>query len=558
MRIALLVTDLEGVAGVDDLSSLVAGAPGYPRACALLTAETNAAVRGLLQAGFDHVRISDSHRAGSGGANIDASLLPPEASLHLTDDAYAPELFEGVSAIAALGMHAPAGTKGFAAHTVDVHCDWRLGRARLSEADLVLALAAERELPAIFASGDDVLGAQLAGRVAYVETKASLGTAASRSRSEGKVLAAIERAAGRKPKRTRAPSASPLSLSFKSGWQLRAAFDEQNCSLVGAQLRFDAGSLRDNYSRALAACTRISSTLAQVPRSYPGVPSFVTDAVALLSRRLPRRAPAPQPERARATLKAFLQRTGGRTGATASWQRSDRALTLHMLSHLAPALFAKQKLRPVLDESLRSLAAIPRTFEPGLHPAEAMSRVDAAYLERLYGITASPPLDEPALRTLLFIGSFHHGRTWAWLLGELATRAGHAARVVSRPALGAEPDRTEELYLLTHLFMLETDYFAKPLPSQLLWAETERLLLAAPWTLEHRSVDLAAELCICLRAAGESRAPECTALVRFLARWQRPDGTVVDPTIPPGDPDEERRVTHATAAALLAFAATVG
>ncbi|MBX5482215.1 MAG: M55 family metallopeptidase [Myxococcaceae bacterium] len=569
MRVALLVTDLEGVAGVDALDALVAGSPTYAEACLRLTEEVLAAVRGLLEAGFDRVRISDSHRAGAGGPNVFVRSLPPEASVELLDDAYAAPLFDGVSAVACLGMHAPAGSCGFAAHTVDAHCDWRLGARRLSEADLVLGLAAERDIPALFVSGDDVLQQSLARTgVPYVQTKRSLSNRESRSHPVERVLRALERGARRRPVGLRPLRSGPLTLRFKSAWQARAARAVGSGDASSSRARrtepsdtlsrsvgvdFEGADLRERYDRALAACARVSSSLGEVPRGFPGTPAFVTDAVALLSRKAPGRPPPPQPERARAALRIVLERTAGE----ASWQRSDRALTLHMLRHLAPGFFARQHLQPALRSAMRALSEVPRSFEPGLDPAEAMARVDAAYLERLYLGGARRPLDVDALRGYLLVGSFQHGRTWAWLLGELGTRAGFDARAVSQPRFGATPDRTEELYLLTHLFMLETDYFARPLPPRSLWAETERLLLASSWILEHRAVDLAAEAVTCLRAAGEMSAREVTALLRLLVRCQRADGAVIDPTIPPDDPDRERRITHATAAGLLAFASTL-
>src|SRR3990172_5554626 len=155
-RIALLITDLEGVAGVDDAVDLIAGHPGFARAQGLLRGEIAAAVEGLLAAGFAQVRVGDSHRPGI-GATLRPEDLPAGAVLAPAGDPYGAMQFKGVAAVACLGMHAPAGTLGFAAHTLDVHCALEVRRRPLGELDLIAWLASERGIPLVFASGDDVL-----------------------------------------------------------------------------------------------------------------------------------------------------------------------------------------------------------------------------------------------------------------------------------------------------------------------------------------------------------------------------------------------------------------
>src|SRR5512132_935679 len=131
-RLALLVVDLEGVAGVDCIPALVAATPEYARARELVTAEVNACVEGLVRRGFEGVLVSDSHRPGSGEPNLLASRLHPRAELDWREDAYDAALFERASAVACLGMHASAPQAAFAAHTVDVLDDWRVGGASVS------------------------------------------------------------------------------------------------------------------------------------------------------------------------------------------------------------------------------------------------------------------------------------------------------------------------------------------------------------------------------------------------------------------------------------------
>lgn len=148
MRSALVIADLEGVAGVDDVGALMAGSDDYTRACALLVQELGVVVSELRARGFDEIRISDSHRPGREQRNIPADAIPG-ATVSWQDDAYEESLFRGVDAIACLGMHAAAGTRGFAAHTHHVHCALELADRSLSEAELVLGLAAEHDPGAV-------------------------------------------------------------------------------------------------------------------------------------------------------------------------------------------------------------------------------------------------------------------------------------------------------------------------------------------------------------------------------------------------------------------------
>ncbi len=545
MRRALLVIDLEGVAGVDTLGALVAGSLTYPAACAALTQETLAAVQGLLDAGFDEVRVSDSHRAGATRLNVDADALPEGTLVFWEEDAYSEALFEGVDAVACLGMHAAAGTTGFAAHTMDVHCGWSAGGRRLSETDIVYALAAERGVPALFSSGDDVLQASLKrGRAAFVVTKRAQGNRLSESRPPDEVTRALRQAARGTPVELRPLGQRPLRLAFKSRWQADLAAAQGARRTDARTVEVDGASFRARYDAARRACGASSARLGEVIRGMPGIGAFEEDATALVARPLrPVRSPDLSSRAARA-LSVFLEGTRGEE----DWQRADRAITLHMLKGLSPAFFAGHALEPVLERSLQALTGMPATFGAGLDPFAGMARLDALYLERLHGLP-QPEVDVAGLRDHLMFGGFTAGRLWGWLMGELAARAGVLPAPPHTPRVLRQTRRSDDLYWVTHLFLLQTGYFSKPLPPSALIPEREELLLAANWLCETRQVDLAAEVAFCLLAAGERDAAELASLLRLLSRSQRADGTVVDPA--GGD---ARQRTHATAAALVAFA----
>ncbi|MGZ3461325.1 MAG: M55 family metallopeptidase, partial [Archangium sp.] len=349
-RRALLVVDLEGVAGVDTPGALLSGTAEYARARALLTAEVNAAVEGLLAGGFQRVRVSDSHQSGSGQSNLLHEALHPAAEpCFLAEDAYAPLLFEGVEAVACVGMHAAAGPAGFGAHTVDLLGAWTCAGRALSEADLVLALAAEAGVPAVFVSGDDVLQTQLGGRVGYVRTKVALSVTRASSRAPEEVLPELTRAASRPGRAVEPLPDAPLVLTFKSGHQAALAARAGARRLDRYRVGVEGPGLRERYTRALRAASAASSVLAGAVADVPGSPAFLRDAMALFRLRgPPAHPPSPSTAEADRALRAFLSLTGGADDES----RALRALTLHMLEGHAPGAFARRGLGPTLEAAV--------------------------------------------------------------------------------------------------------------------------------------------------------------------------------------------------------------
>ena len=532
---ALLIADLEGVAGVDTVAALLAGTPEHGPARALLTAEVNAAVEGLLAAGFAWVRVSDSHHSGEGASSLLPEALHPAARPVFLEDAYAPALFADVQAVACVGMHAAAGTRGFHAHTVDVLGAWTCAGQPLSEAELVLALAAEAGVPAVFVSGDDVLQAALAGRVGFVRTKHAHSPTHATSRAPPAVLRELQRAAAGPRRPVTPPPDAPLVLAFKSGHQAALAARTGARRVDRHRVEVHGPTFRERYTRARRATAAASTALAGALALFPAPPDFPRDAHALLQLPgPPLHPPRPRSREAERALDAFLALTREPDDVS----RALRALTLHMLEGHAPAAFARWALAPVLEEALRALAAVPLALPPGLPPEVGMSRVDAWYLLRERARPAGL-LDPRGLRVYLEdLDARDHG-LHAWLLGEMAAAVGLDVRLEHGPRL---PSRPWELYWLTHLFLLDTRYLRRPLsaPARDVW--TEALLVAAPWVVDHGLTDLAAEVAFCLQCGAEGAGGAHEALVALLSAHQRPGGDLGD--------------AHATAAGLLAFAGT--
>lgn len=542
MKTALLIADLEGVAGVDRVEALVAGGEGYPAACALLSEEVAAAARGLLDAGFERVRVSDSHRSGSDAPNIDPAAMPGGVELCFGGDAFGPELFDGVSAAACLGMHAAAGTRGFAAHTISVHCAVFAGKRSLSETELFLGLCAGQGVPVVFVSGDDVLAAALKGRVHTVTTKRALSPSRAASRAPPRVRKLLLDAASRAPRPCAAPGGE-LTLKFKSRWQSEQAMREGAPSAGECAVRLEGSGLRAQYERALILIGSTGQTLGRALRQSPGEPLFAEDSVKLLLRPLSRRTPSPTAARATRALAAFLAQTSG----AEAWKCADRALTLHMLESHAPRFFREARLARALDAALCAMQGLPAGFGFEVGVDEAMGRLDGLYLLRLRGLPAASPAPDELCRYVEGVLQVR-GKLWGWLFAELSRAIGVEPPFSLERACRDGSSRLEDLYWLTHLFLLQTGYLRSPLAPGTLAAETEELLLAAPWAVEQGSVDVAAELAFCLQAAGERQSPEHSALLALLAREQRADGSMKTPE------HSERWQAHCTAAALVALA----
>lgn len=543
-REALLVVDLEGVAGVESPAAMLAGTDEYERARVQLTAEVNAAVEGFVAAGFTHVRVSDSHLSGSDAANVLEDRLNPAASLHFLHDWYAASLFDGVAAVACLGMHAPAGSKGFAAHTVDLSSRWSIEGHLLSESDLVLGLAAERGLPVVFVSGDDVLEAHLGPRVPFVRTKRAVSRVRAESLPGDDVVRAIRDAAARAPVPAPALPDGPLRLDFHlaaaSTLAWRTGPDWSGPSAIQVN-----GNARSRYDRARKAADAADPLLLQSVWPSAGSTWMVEDAAALLS--LPWSAPRVDelPALAEKSLAAFLALTTEPTDEL----RALRPLTLHMLEGLAPGFFAKHALKQTLDDALAAAADVPMGIGHVHDPEVVQARIDAWYLRTLRGL----PQEGPAPRTVLQVLQRLHESgdvIYAWLLGELAAKAGVDARLefAERPFRGES--RVTDLYWVTHLVLLDTDYFARPLSHPEASAWLAALLAGAPWAIANRLWDLAGELVFCLAFAGEAHSAAIDALLTMLRDGLKPDGAMSD-----GEDGEPS--AHSTAAGLLAFAAVL-
>ncbi|MGV3621673.1 MAG: hypothetical protein ACO1OB_12690 [Archangium sp.] len=203
-----------------------------------------------------------------------------------------------------------------------------------------------------------------------------------------------------------------------------------------------------------------------------------------------------------------------------------RALTLHMLDGLKPGSFPTA----LLDDALNRCADVGFDFDSN-DPDRLQAGIDAWFLRHVRGLPHQKPDAErlhARLRDLANDGFL----IYSWLLGEIAARCGVDARI---SITGTRPfedvSRLHHTYWLTHLPLLDSDYFAKPVthPDAAKWAD--ELELATTWLAREPNDDLAGEVALCLSVLGRD-----ASAARALLNTHRP-------------PDEP----HAQATALLAF-----
>jgi D-amino peptidase len=127
----------------------------------LLAADMNAVIDGLFAGGATEVHVVDGHGSTNPEPDLRADLLDPRAIRVERSERFDPyiDIVEpGVyDAVAVVGMHAKAGSGGFASHTITFGIDVVLNESSITETELVGLSWGEIGVPVIFASGDNIL-----------------------------------------------------------------------------------------------------------------------------------------------------------------------------------------------------------------------------------------------------------------------------------------------------------------------------------------------------------------------------------------------------------------
>lgn len=163
-----VMTDLEGVAGVDDWdprhredATTAKGVYDRAEMQRLLTGEVNAAIRGLYLAGVEEVIVNDAHGAGRTILSEDlvsiAGAHPFSVKLvqGVNRPCWLPGLSPRCDALLQVGMHAMTGTpNGCLAHSMSRDTVYRVNGSEVGEMEMAAYLCGQLGVPWIFTSGD--------------------------------------------------------------------------------------------------------------------------------------------------------------------------------------------------------------------------------------------------------------------------------------------------------------------------------------------------------------------------------------------------------------------
>ncbi len=160
----LVFSDMEGASGIHTYEQVIQefGDP-FVEGRKLLTADVNAAIRGLQEAGASEFVVADSHRRGSPPNVIDEML--PQKTTVIRGDEISKYDYSSLAAQVLVGFHSMAGTEGgFLSHTmssllgfaVSVDGKW------VGEGELEVWKAGMSGVPTVMAAGDSAFASEIA------------------------------------------------------------------------------------------------------------------------------------------------------------------------------------------------------------------------------------------------------------------------------------------------------------------------------------------------------------------------------------------------------------
>ena len=183
--------DIEGISGIVSEQETFPGREHYSAACQLMTAEVNAVIEGVEDAGAAHIVVNDCH---SSGLNISPEELDPAAELIRGQPP--PLMVAGLDgtfdALLLIGYHAMKGTRAavldhtFSSQFVDI----RVNGTDMGELGLAAASAGACGVPVALVSGDDKLASEAREFVPTADaviTKTGLGRTAAQCRPPAQV-----------------------------------------------------------------------------------------------------------------------------------------------------------------------------------------------------------------------------------------------------------------------------------------------------------------------------------------------------------------------------------
>ena len=207
MRV-IIISDMEGIAGIVKWEQVNAGAPQYEEGRRLYTEEINAAVRGAKAGGATEIVVMDCHGAGGDHSfnSLIHELLDPDCEYVVQErwTGYTGALEDGCDAALFVGMHAMAGTRfGVLSHTVSSqawHNLW-FNDTLVGETGINAALCGTWNCPVLMVTGDQATceeaKALLGDALITVPVKEGLGRYTARNIAPQRARRMIEDAARR-------------------------------------------------------------------------------------------------------------------------------------------------------------------------------------------------------------------------------------------------------------------------------------------------------------------------------------------------------------------------
>ena len=239
MRV-LVSADMEGVSGVVHPDDVEPGTSSYAEFRHVMTADVNAAVAGLFDAGATQVVVNDAHYTMRNlvVAELDARVTYIRGSqkpLGMIEGLLATDGTPAVDALAFVGYHAGAGQPGVLAHCHlgNSITGVRFGGEVMSEGRMNAAVAAEVGVPLVLVTGDDVTCAD-AGWYAPGTATAQVKRAISRYTAEleppGAAASRIREAAAR------GLSAPPPPTPVEAPFRIEVDLDSAHLAMAAARV----------------------------------------------------------------------------------------------------------------------------------------------------------------------------------------------------------------------------------------------------------------------------------------------------------------------------------
>ncbi len=229
----LIAVDMEGITGVVNWDQVDPGHAEYQRFRRIMTADVNAAIQGVLEAGPCELSVADGHWNGS---NILIEELDPR--VRLISGTNTPfSMVEGVGpdtdGVFFIGYHARAGTAhAILDHTWSNKCvaNLWLNSALVGETGLNAALCGHFGAPVVLLTGDQAVCAEataLLGQIETVQVKQTSSRFGAECLPPAVTQGLIKAAAGRARTRLQNGSApAPLALSAPITVRIEFHFSE--------------------------------------------------------------------------------------------------------------------------------------------------------------------------------------------------------------------------------------------------------------------------------------------------------------------------------------------